>query len=65
VIGGARVTGGPGIYLGTLSGALFLSTLSTVITALSLSRGFQDVVQGGIIIIALLLQSGRLTVRSR
>jgi ribose transport system permease protein len=65
VIGGARVTGGSGIYLGTLSGALFLSTLSTVITALSLSRGFQDVVQGGIIIIALLLQSGRLTVRSR
>ncbi len=65
VIGGARVTGGSGVYLGTLSGALFLSTLSTVITALSLSRGFRDVVQGGIILFALLLQSGRLTGRSR
>ena len=65
VVGGARVTGGSGVYLGTLSGALFLSTLSTVITALSLSRGFRDVVQGGIILFALLLQSGRLTVRSR
>ena len=65
VIGGARVTGGSGIYVGTLSGALFLSTLSTVITALSLSPGFRDLVQGGIILFALLLQSGRLTVRSR
>lgn len=61
VIGGARVTGGSGIYLGTFAGALFLSTLSTVITALSLSQGLRDIVQGGIILIALLLQSGRLT----
>jgi ribose transport system permease protein len=65
VIGGARVTGGSGIYLGTLAGALFLSTLSTVITTLSLSQGFRDLVQGGIIIIALLLQRGRLNLRSR
>jgi ribose transport system permease protein len=65
VIGGARVTGGSGIYLGTLAGALFLSTLSTVITALSLSQGFRDLVQGGIILVALLLQSGRLIVRNR
>ena len=65
VIGGARVTGGSGIYLGTFAGALFLSTLSTVITALSLSQEFRDLVQGGIILIALLLQSGRLIVRSR
>lgn len=64
VIGGARVTGGSGIYLGTLAGALFLSTLSTVITTLSLSQGFRDLVQGGIIIIALLLQRGRLNLRS-
>jgi ribose transport system permease protein len=65
VIGGARVTGGSGIYLGTFAGALFLSTLSTVITTLSLSQGFRDLVQGGIILIALLLQSGRLIVGSR
>jgi ribose transport system permease protein len=65
VIGGARVTGGSGMYLGTLAGALFLSTLSTVITTLSLSQGFRDLVQGGIIIIALLLQRGRLNLRSR
>ena len=63
VIGGARVTGGSGPYLGTFAGALFLSTLSTVITALSLSQGLRDIVQGGIILIALLLQSGRLNLR--
>jgi ribose transport system permease protein len=56
VIGGARVTGGSGIYIGTLAGALFLSTLSTVITALSLSQGYRNLIQGGIILIALLLQ---------
>ncbi|RST48071.1 ABC transporter permease [Variovorax sp. DXTD-1] len=63
VIGGARVTGGSGIYLGTLAGALFLSTLSTVITAMSLSQGLRNIVQGGVILIALLLQSGRLRLR--
>jgi len=57
VIGGARVTGGSGLYLGTLAGALFLSTLSTVITAFSLSQGFRSVVQGAVILAALLLQS--------
>jgi ribose transport system permease protein len=65
VIGGARVTGGHGHYFGTFAGALFLSVLSTVITALSLSQGFRDVIQGGIILIALLLQSGRLNPRNR
>ncbi len=58
VIGGARVSGGKGIYLGTFAGALFLSTLETVITVLSLSQGLRDLIQGAIIIIALLAQSG-------
>jgi ribose transport system permease protein len=57
VIGGARVTGGKGIYLGTFAGAIFLSALATVITVLSLSQGWRDIIQGGMIVIALLLQS--------
>jgi ribose transport system permease protein len=56
VIGGARVTGGRGLYLGTFAGALFLSTLETVITVLSLSQGLRDLIQGGIIVLALLAQ---------
>jgi ribose transport system permease protein len=59
VIGGARVTGGRGIYLGTLAGALFLSTLETMITVLSLSQGLRDLIQGGIIITALIAQNRR------
>jgi ribose transport system permease protein len=45
-----------GLYAGTLAGALFLSTLSTAITVLSLSQGLRSVIQGGVIILALLLQ---------
>jgi ribose transport system permease protein len=60
VIGGARVTGGAGLYIGTLAGALFLSTLSTVITAFSLSQGFRSIIQGAIIITALLFQGRQL-----
>ncbi len=56
VIGGARVTGGRGLYLGTFAGALFLSALETVITVLSLSQGLRDIIEGAIIVIALLLQ---------
>ncbi len=59
VIGGARVTGGRGIYLGTLAGALFLSTLETMITVLSLSQGLRDLIQGIIIVTALVAQSYR------
>lgn len=57
VIGGARISGGKGIYLGTFAGAIFLSTLATVITVLSLSQGWRNIIQGAIIIIALVLQS--------
>jgi ribose transport system permease protein len=59
VIGGARVTGGRGIYLGTFAGALFLSALETVITVLSLSQGLRNIIEGAIIVIALVLQSER------
>jgi ribose transport system permease protein len=56
VIGGARVTGGRGIYLGTFAGALFLSALDTITTVLSFSQGLRDIIEGAIIVIALLLQ---------
>ncbi|HTU23009.1 MAG TPA: ABC transporter permease [Gemmataceae bacterium] len=59
VIGGARVTGGRGIYLGTFAGALFLSTLETIITVLSLSQGLRDLIQGAIIVTALIAQRSR------
>lgn len=57
VIGGASVTGGKGNYLGTFAGAIFLSALSTIITVLSLSQGWRNIIQGGIIVVALTLQT--------
>ncbi len=57
VIGGASVTGGRGLYFGTFAGAIFLSVLSTIITVLSLSQGWRNIIQGSIIIIALILQT--------
>ena len=57
VIGGACVTGGRGLYFGTFAGAIFLSVLSTIITVLNLSQGWRNIIQGGIIIIALILQT--------
>jgi ribose transport system permease protein len=59
VIGGARVTGGRGVYLGTFAGALFLSALDAIITVLSLSQGLRNIIEGAIIVIALLLQRSR------
>lgn len=55
VVGGASVTGGRGIYFGTFAGAIFLSTLSTVITALSLSQGWKNIIEGGVILAALII----------
>jgi ribose transport system permease protein len=57
VIGGASVSGGKGSYFGTFAGAIFLSALSTIITVLSLSQGWRNIIQGGIILIALILQT--------
>lgn len=59
VIGGARVTGGKGISPGTLAGALFLSALGTVITVLSLSQGLRNIIEGVIIVGALMVQGRR------
>lgn len=59
VIGGASVMGGRGTYFGTFSGALFVSALGTIITVLSLSQGLRDVIEGAIIVGALLAQGER------
>jgi len=55
VIGGASITGGRGIYLGTVGGALLLTTLSTIISAIGLGEGWRTVIYGTVILLALLL----------
>ncbi len=55
VIGGASLTGGRGGVTGTLVGALIMSVVANGCTKLGLSNSVQEIVTGGIIIAAVLL----------
>ena len=55
VVGGSSILGGQGAFLGTVGGALFLGVLSNDMTAIGLSAGWRTLVQGGIIVGALVL----------
>lgn len=55
VIGGASLAGGQGTVVGTLVGALIMSVVANGCTKLGLSNWVQEIVTGGIIIAAVLL----------
>ena len=55
VIGGSSILGGRGTYLGTVGGAILLTTLGTIISALGLEFGLRTIIEGSIVLIALLL----------
>jgi ribose transport system permease protein len=55
VVGGTSIVGGRGSYLGVVGGALLLTTLSIMITALGVGAGWRAVINGGVILAALLL----------
>lgn len=55
VIGGASLTGGQGTITGTLVGALIMSVVANGCVKLGLSNWVQEIVTGGIIIAAVLL----------
>lgn len=54
VVGGTSILGGRGSYLGVVGGALLLTTLSTMISALGVAAGWRAVFNGSVILIALL-----------
>ncbi|RYG31836.1 ABC transporter permease, partial [bacterium] len=54
VIGGTKVTGGTGTVLGVLLGCLLLGTLSVALSVLGIAATWQQLVYGGVILIALL-----------
>jgi ribose transport system permease protein len=58
VIGGSSILGGSGTFIGTVGGAILLTTLGTVISAIGLSEGWRTVIEGGIIVVALLVLRG-------
>ena len=60
VIGGSSILGGSGTFLGTVGGAILLTTLGTVISAIGLNEGWRTVIEGAIIVTALLVLRGEL-----
>jgi ribose transport system permease protein len=59
VIGGTSILGGRGNFLGVVCGAVLLTTLSTIITALGIAQGWRIAVEGTMIMLALLMLSDR------
>ncbi|GAD57357.1 ribose ABC transport system, permease protein RbsC [Limimaricola cinnabarinus LL-001] len=55
VIGGSSILGGRGTFLGTVGGALLLTILGTIISALGLEFGLRTIIEGSIILFALLV----------
>jgi len=54
VVGGSSILGGRGTYLGTVGGAILLTTISTIISALQMSEGWRTVIYGSVILLALI-----------
>src|SRR5690625_545639 len=59
VVGGCRIEGGRGTFFGALAGVFFLSIVATLISVLGLSAGLRTIIEGGVILGALILQTIR------
>lgn len=55
VVGGTTITGGRGIFLGAVGGAVLLTALSTIISSLGIAEGWRNIIYGVVILIALIL----------
>ncbi|MGH7050086.1 MAG: hypothetical protein ACREE5_05520 [Acetobacteraceae bacterium] len=55
MLGGTSIFGGRGGYGRTITGAFFLTVLTTMLAIVNLSAGVRDIVYGLVIIAALLL----------
>lgn len=57
IIGGASLAGGSGTALGTMIGIIFLGVVNDIMALCSVSTAMQYVVQGGLVVFAVLLNS--------
>lgn len=65
VIGGVSLKGGVGRLSGVFAGALLLSTINTAITVMRIPVEYQRVIFGMILLLAVLLDSGKIWLRQR
>jgi ribose transport system permease protein len=59
VIGGVSLTGGVGSLVGVFAGALLLSAIHTALNMMAISPFVSDVVRGGLVLIAIVLDAGK------
>lgn len=63
VIGGVSLKGGTGNLMGVLAGAILLSAISTAISIVGIPAFYMNVIRGGFILVAVLLDAGVQRVR--
>lgn len=63
VVGGTLLSGGKGSYWGTMSGALVLTLLTSLLTALQLGEAVKQIVLGGILLLLLSVYGRRARLR--
>ncbi len=65
VIGGVSLRGGIGQLSGVFAGVLLLSTIDTAINVMGIAPYYMQVIRGGLMLLAVLLDSAKTTIRRR
>jgi ribose transport system permease protein len=65
VIGGVSLSGGVGALSGVFAGVLLLSAIDTAINVMGLDPYYMQVIRGGLMLLAVLLDSLKTTIRRR
>jgi ribose transport system permease protein len=65
VIGGVSLRGGTGRLSGVFAGVLLLSTIDTAINVMGLDAYYMQVIRGGLMLVAVLLDSATTAIRKR
>jgi ribose transport system permease protein len=65
VIGGVSLRGGIGTLSGVFAGVLLLSAIDTAINVMGLEPYYMQVIRGGLMLLAVLLDSAKTAIRSR
>jgi ribose transport system permease protein len=65
VIGGVSLKGGVGRLSGVFAGVLLLSTIDTAINVMGLDASYMQVIRGGLMLLAVMLDSLKMQIRRR